>query len=87
MRAPVLGGAPQMIARDVDAKVAFSPDSQRLAFIRGMDPDAAKFELLTANADGTNEVDVCGVAPALTLSSAVAWSPDRPATRLRDARL
>ncbi len=75
LRAPVLGGAPQMIVHDVDSRVSFSPDGQRFAFIRGMDPDASKFLLLTADADGTNE-HAFADGPAISLSSAVAWSPD-----------
>ena len=75
LRAPVLGGAPQMIVHDVDSRVSFSPDGQRFAFVRGMDPDASKFQLLTADADGTNE-HAFADGPAISLSSAVAWSPD-----------
>ena len=55
MRAPVLGGTPQLIVRDVDSAIAFSPDGKRIAFVRANDPDVGKFLLLTANADGTNE--------------------------------
>ena len=75
LRAPVLGGAPQVIVKNVDTRVTFAPDGQRFAFIRGMYPDAGKFELLTANADGTNESKFA-VGPVDALPSAVAWSPD-----------
>jgi eukaryotic-like serine/threonine-protein kinase len=75
LRAPVLGGTPQVIVQDVDTRVSFAPDGRRFAFIRGMYPDAGKFELLTASADGTNELKFA-VGPVDGLPSAVAWSPD-----------
>ncbi len=43
LRAPVLGGTPQVIVQNIDTRVAFSPDGQRFAFIRGMYPDVGKF--------------------------------------------
>jgi serine/threonine protein kinase len=75
LRAPVLGGTPQVIVKDIDTRVSFAPDGQRFAFIRGMYPDAGKFELLTASADGTNELKFAD-GPVDSLPSAVAWSPD-----------
>jgi serine/threonine protein kinase len=75
LRAPVLGGTPQVIVQNVDTRVSFAPDGQRFAFIRGMYPDAGKFELLTASADGTNELKFA-IGPVDSLPSAVAWSPD-----------
>jgi eukaryotic-like serine/threonine-protein kinase len=75
LRAPVLGGTPQVIVQNVDTGVTFSPDGERFAFIRGMYPDAGKFELLTANADGTNELTF-ETGPVSRFPNAVAWSPD-----------
>ena len=75
LRAPVLGGTPQVIVRNVDTQIAFTPDGKRFAFSRGMYPEAGKFELLTANADGTNEKMFAG-GPISTFPSTVAWSPD-----------
>jgi serine/threonine protein kinase/dipeptidyl aminopeptidase/acylaminoacyl peptidase len=54
-RAPVLGGDPRQIVRDIDSNPAFSPDGQRMAFIRANDPDPGKYRLLSANLDGSNE--------------------------------
>ena len=73
-RAPVLGGSPQRILRDVDTDLAFSPDSRAMAYIRANDPDIGKYRMLTANPDGTNETvlavrDLVGVGPG-----SVAWS-------------
>jgi len=75
LRAPVLGGTPQVIVHDVDTRITFAPDGQRFAFVRGMNPDIEKFEVRTANADGTNELKLSDASIA-SLSSAVAWSPD-----------
>jgi serine/threonine protein kinase len=75
LRASVLGGAPQVIVQNVDTRVTFSPDGQRFAFMRGMYPDVGKFELLTANADGTNVLTFAD-GPVSALPIAVAWSPD-----------
>jgi len=75
MRAPVLGGTPQLIVRDVDSAIAFSPDGKRIAFVRANDPDVGKFLLLTANADGTNE-KILSAGPAAFVPGFVPWSPD-----------
>jgi Tol biopolymer transport system component len=54
-RSPVLGGTPQMIIRDVDSNLTFSPDGQRMAYVRGNDPVVGKFQWLMSNLDGSNE--------------------------------
>jgi eukaryotic-like serine/threonine-protein kinase len=74
-RVPVLGGTPQLIAREVDSNVAFSPDAAHLAFTRENDPDLGKFRLLTANADGTEEKRLNG-GPESAIPWSVTWSPD-----------
>ncbi len=38
-RAPVLGGAPQPIIRDVDTGISFSPDRKRIVFTRANNPE------------------------------------------------
>ncbi|HEX8765877.1 MAG TPA: protein kinase, partial [Candidatus Acidoferrum sp.] len=51
---PVLGGTPKQLVRDVDSAPAFSPDGQRIAYVRGiLNPPAN--DILIANADGSNE--------------------------------
>ena len=54
-RAPVLGGTPQPIVRDIDSEISFSADGKRIAFIRANNPELRRFQLLTASADGTDE--------------------------------
>lgn len=54
-RAPVLGGTPQDIGRDVDGGPAFSPNGSQVIYARDNDPDVGKFRLLMANPDGSGE--------------------------------
>jgi len=44
-RAPVLGGTPKLLVRDVDAHPVFSPDSQRMIYIRCNNPEAQQVPL------------------------------------------
>ncbi len=74
-RAPALGGNPQIVVRDIDSDAAFSPDSKRIAYVRANDPEVGKFQILVANADGTDEKMVAG-GPAASASTYLAWSPD-----------
>jgi serine/threonine protein kinase len=75
LRAPVLGGFPQVAVRNDDSGASFSPDGARMAFVRGSDPEPGKFSLLTSNLDGTDE-KVITTGPSSYWSSRVAWSPD-----------
>ncbi len=74
-RAPVLGGAPQLLTHDIDSNVAFSSDSKRYAFMRDNDPDVGKYQLRTASADGSNEKMFLS-APARETSRFLAWMPN-----------
>jgi eukaryotic-like serine/threonine-protein kinase len=75
-RAPVLGGAPQVIVRDIDSNAAFSSDGKRIAFARFNDPDIGKFLYLTANADGSGE-KVFAEGPTPEGTQFLAWTPGR----------
>jgi eukaryotic-like serine/threonine-protein kinase len=55
LRAPVLGGTPQLVAHEVDFRVSFSPDAKRIAYGRFNSPELGKFQILLADADGRNE--------------------------------
>jgi Tol biopolymer transport system component len=74
-RAPVLGGKPEVVAKDVDSNATFSPDGKNVAFIRVNDPDIGKWRLIETNADGSNE-RVLYIAPEQISQKSVAWSPD-----------
>jgi len=74
-RAPVLGGKPEMVAKDVDSNTTFSPDGKNIVFIRVNDPDIGKWRLIETNADGSNE-RVLDIEPERISQKSVAWSPD-----------
>ena len=74
-RAPVLGGMPQEIVRDIDSGVTFSPDGRRMAYVRANDPEVGKWRLLTANIDGSGET-VLEIKSGENPSQYLAWSPD-----------
>jgi serine/threonine protein kinase len=75
LRAPVLGGAPQVAVRDDDSGAAFSPDGMRMAFTRSNQLENEKFSLITSNLDGTDEKAIAS-SPKTYYSDLVAWSPD-----------
>jgi eukaryotic-like serine/threonine-protein kinase len=74
-RAPVLGGTPEMIAKNVDSNVTISPDGKNIVYARWNDPEVGKWRLLEANADGSSE-RVLLVVPDANFPVALAWSPD-----------
>jgi Tol biopolymer transport system component len=74
-RATVLGGTPQTIVRDIDSDITFSPDAQRIAFLRQNNPDAGKYRLLSTNVDGGDE-KILGGGPVSDVPNYLAWSPD-----------
>jgi Tol biopolymer transport system component len=73
-RAPVLGGTPKLLVRDVDAHPVFSPDGQRMIYIRCNSPEPNKCRWLSAMSDGSGEqvllVREGGIPEWLS------WSPD-----------
>jgi eukaryotic-like serine/threonine-protein kinase len=74
-RIPVLGGAPQLLVKDIDTNPSFSRDGQRFVFLRANDPDPGKFYLMIANADGSDEKNIFS-GPMSHLIIDAAWSPD-----------
>jgi eukaryotic-like serine/threonine-protein kinase len=74
-RAPVLGGIPEIVAKDVDTNATFSPDGKNIAFIRANDPEIGKWRLVEANANGSNEKVLLIVQENEVLGT-VAWAPD-----------
>jgi serine/threonine protein kinase len=74
-RAPVLGGVPKAVVRDVDSAFTFSPDGQRMAYLRGNSPEPGKYRLLAANIDGSDE-KVLYVAQLTFMPRWIGWSPN-----------
>jgi eukaryotic-like serine/threonine-protein kinase len=75
-RAPVLGGSPQQIGRDIDSDITFSPDGKRMAYCRGNDPVVGQWRLLSANPDGTDEKVLLVKEKASSPPQQLSWSPD-----------
>ena len=74
-RTPVLGGSSQLLVKDIDSNPSFSLDGQRFVFERSNDPEPGKFNVLVANADGTNEKLLASGPVSETLAEPM-WSAD-----------
>jgi serine/threonine protein kinase len=76
-RSSVLGGSPQTIVQNVDSDITFSPDAQRIAYVRANDPEDGKYRLLSANIDGGDERILEIVASSSgNFPRSLSWSPD-----------
>ncbi len=73
--APMLGGTPRLLIKDVDSPIAFSPDGQRFAYLH-QHGDSAVTDLKIARRDGTLERDLFHQKEILTDSLTLSWSPD-----------
>jgi Tol biopolymer transport system component len=74
-RSPVLGGDQQMVVRNIAGQsLTFSPDGQRIAYLRQDDPEVGKYRILAASLEGGNET-VLLTEPAVNVPDFLAWSP------------
>ncbi len=73
--APVLGGTPRELIKDVDSPIAFSPDGKKLVYLRERH-DTPNFDLLMANVDGTPDHAIFTNQTLLTDSDVPVWLPD-----------
>jgi serine/threonine protein kinase/Tol biopolymer transport system component len=74
-RAPILGGTPQMTVHEADNPITFSPDGQRIAYVRTGHPEPGKFSLLTAQTDGSDE-KLLAAGPIAEEPFGLAWARD-----------
>jgi eukaryotic-like serine/threonine-protein kinase len=73
--APMLGGTPRLLIKDVDSPIAFSPDGQRFAYLH-QHGDSTITDLKIASKDGTFERELFHHKEVLTDSLTLSWSPD-----------
>ena len=73
--APVLGGTPRELVKDVDSPISFSPDGKKFVYLRERH-DTPNFDLLMANVDGTPDHAVFANQVLLTDSAVPVWLPD-----------
>jgi serine/threonine protein kinase len=73
--APMLGGTPRLLIKDVDSPIAFSPDGQHFAYLH-QHGDSAVADLKIARRDGSFERDLFHHKSILTDSLTLSWSPD-----------
>ncbi len=73
--APMLGGTPRLLIKDVDSPVSFSPDGQRFAYLH-QHGDSHVADLKIARRDGTLERDLFHHTELHVDNLTLAWSPD-----------
>ena len=74
-RAPVLGGSPQLLIKDVDSPITFSPDGQRFAYARERH-SSPFWDLLIARTDGTPDRALFNNQSLASMAFEPVWSPD-----------
>jgi eukaryotic-like serine/threonine-protein kinase len=73
--APVLGGNPRILIKDVDSPITFSADGLHFAFLRELH-NSPTWDLLLAKADGTLEKPIFANQTVVSDSYVPSWSPD-----------
>jgi serine/threonine protein kinase len=79
-RMPVLGGTLQLIAKDIDSNVTFSPDGRQVAYVCGNNPVTGEFQLLSTSPDGAEQTTLLTEknpnGDNNNFPRFAAWSPD-----------
>jgi serine/threonine protein kinase len=73
--APMLGGTPRLLIKDVDSPISFSPDGQRFAYLH-QHGDSPVADLKIARRDGTLERDLFHHKELHADNLTLSWSPD-----------
>jgi eukaryotic-like serine/threonine-protein kinase len=73
--APVLGGTPRLLLKDVDSPLTFSPDGKRFAYLR-RHHDTPNFDLFLVHSDGTPDRPLFTNVLMPTDSDVAVWLPD-----------
>jgi eukaryotic-like serine/threonine-protein kinase len=72
--APMLGGTPRLLVRDVDSPITFSPDGKLFAYLREHH-DTPNFDLFLVNSDGTPNRALFSNTMLSTDSDVPVWLP------------
>jgi serine/threonine protein kinase/sugar lactone lactonase YvrE len=74
---PAFGGVPRKILTNIAGPITFSPDGNRIAFVRNDNAATGEDQLIVANADGSNESKLAArKGDAFFPASGSSWSPD-----------
>jgi eukaryotic-like serine/threonine-protein kinase len=73
--APMLGGTPRLLVRDVDSPITFAPDGKRFAYLREHH-DTPNFDLFLVNSDGSPDRALFSNTMVPTDSDVPVWLPD-----------
>jgi eukaryotic-like serine/threonine-protein kinase len=74
---PSLGGTPRKILSNIVSPITFSPDGNRIAFVRNDNAATGEDQMIIANADGSNEHKLAArKGDRFFTSSGPGWSPD-----------
>ena len=73
--APILGGTPRLLLRDVDSPITFSPDGKRFAYLREHH-DTPNFDLFLVNSNGSPDRTLFSNTLLPTDSDVPVWLPD-----------
>ncbi len=73
--APMLGGTPRLLVKDVDSPITFSPDGKRFAYVREHH-DTPNFDLFLVNSDGSPDRTLFSNVLLSTDSAVPVWLPD-----------
>jgi serine/threonine protein kinase len=73
--APMLGGTPLLLLKDVDSPITFSPDGKHFAYLREHH-DTPNFDLFLVSSDGTPDRALFNNVMVPTDSDVPVWRPD-----------
>ncbi|HEX4489370.1 MAG TPA: protein kinase [Terriglobales bacterium] len=74
-RAPVLGGTPQRLVKDIDSNITLSPDGREYAYVLFNNPDPGKYRLMIRSLEGDSQ-RVLTSGPVTAALYDPTWSPD-----------
>ena len=86
-RVPFLGGTPKLFVANVASPISWSPDGQRIAFLRTEFTPVLSSKLIVAGADGGQERTLASDTPAIWVSLMAPWRPSFAPAWSPDGRL